>query len=63
MSDKAILFVCGYLLVSFALGVFVGKAIKVGQGCHHDWEARGYGGAGWTFSRCRKCGATEIDPS
>jgi hypothetical protein len=32
MSDKALLFVAGYLLVSFVLGVFVGKAIRAGRG-------------------------------
>jgi hypothetical protein len=32
VSDKALLVVCAYLLVSFVFGVFVGKAIKFGRG-------------------------------
>lgn len=28
MSDKALLIVCGYLIVSFGLGVLVGKYLK-----------------------------------
>jgi hypothetical protein len=36
MSDKALLFVLIYLLVSFGAGVFVGKAIKWGQGEDHE---------------------------
>lgn len=32
MSDKALLFVAGYLVFSFVAGVFVGKAIKWGRG-------------------------------
>jgi hypothetical protein len=65
MSDKILLFVVGYMVVAFGLGVLLGKTIKWGQSreCNHDWVARGYGGAGWTLSRCRKCGATEMDPS
>jgi hypothetical protein len=62
MSDKAVLVVCAYLLVSFGLGVFVGKAIKWANPspCQHVWEEKGYGGAGWTLVRCSRCGASEI---
>jgi hypothetical protein len=69
MSDKAVLIVCGYLIASFVLGVLVGKLIRWGRTgttkpeCDHDWEAKGYGGAGWTLSVCRKCGQREIDPA
>jgi uncharacterized oligopeptide transporter (OPT) family protein len=65
MIDKVILGVGIYLVVAFGLGVLIGKTIKWGRTreCRHDWVARGYGGAGWTLSRCRKCGETEIDPS
>jgi hypothetical protein len=31
MSDKALLFVCLYLLVAFILGVFVGRLIRWGR--------------------------------
>jgi hypothetical protein len=31
VSDKALLFVAGYLVFSFIAGVFVGKMIKWGQ--------------------------------
>lgn len=68
MSDKAILIVCGYLLFSFAIGVAVGKYLKrlnstTLKQCDHDWQAKGYGGAGWTLSVCRKCGQREIEPT
>jgi hypothetical protein len=64
MSDRALLFVLGYMAFSFGAGVFVGKAIKWGQRstCSHEWEERGYGGAGWSLVRCSRCGMTEIRP-
>lgn len=61
MSDKALMIVAGYLVFAFAVGVFLGKAIKRANPCQHQWEARGYGGAGWTLLRCKLCGDTEID--
>jgi hypothetical protein len=63
VSDKILLVVVGYLIVAFGLGVFIGKAIKRANPCRHVWESRGYGGAGWTVSVCKLCGAREIDPS
>ena len=63
MSDKILLWVTLYLVIAFGLGVFIGKAIKRANPCQHAWEARGYGGAGWTLSVCKKCGAREIDPA
>jgi hypothetical protein len=56
-------FVLLYMIGAFGLGVFIGKMIKWGQRCNHDWEVKGYGGAGWTLSVCRKCGERELDPS
>lgn len=63
MSDKAFLIVCGYLVVAFGLGVLIGKRFKHLTKCDHDWEAKGYGGAGWALLVCRKCGLREIDPA
>lgn len=63
MSDKAVLIVCGYLLFAFGLGVLIGKRFKHLNRCNHDWMAKGYGGAGWTLSVCKKCGLREVDPS
>lgn len=63
MRPEILVFVPLYLVISLVLGVWLGKTIKWGQRCHHDWEARGYGGAGWTLSVCKKCGIREIDPS
>jgi hypothetical protein len=62
MTDKIMFIVIGYLVVSFLLGVFLGKTIKWGQRstCSHEWEERGYGGAGWLLVRCSRCGMTEI---
>ena len=63
MSDKILLWVVVYLIIAFALGVFIGKAIKRANPCRHVWVARGYGGAGWTIKVCKLCGEREIDPS
>ena len=62
MSDKALLWVCLYLVIALGLGIFIGKAIKRANPCRHDWVASGYGGAGWTRIRCRRCGEEEISP-
>jgi hypothetical protein len=61
VSDKALLFVAGYLVIAFILGVLIGKSIKWGQRCIHVWEDKGYGGAGWTLKVCKLCGKREID--
>jgi hypothetical protein len=52
-----------YLVGSLALAVFLGRAIKRANPCRHKWEAKGYGGAGWTLIVCTRCGAREIEPS
>jgi hypothetical protein len=62
MSDKALLWVCLYLVFALGLGIFIGKAIKKANPCNHQWEARGYGGTGWTLLVCKYCGEREISP-
>jgi hypothetical protein len=61
MSDKAILIVCAYLVVALGLGILIGKAIKRANPCQHEWEDRGYGGAGWTLKVCKHCNERVID--
>lgn len=51
-----------YLPLAFLLASWLGRMMKgpMLEECQHDWETRGYGGAGWILLRCRKCRAQEI---
>lgn len=69
MSDKAVIIVAVWLVLSFFCGWDLARAIRWADTgstkpkCNHKWQARGYGGAGWTLSVCTKCGQREIDPT
>jgi hypothetical protein len=62
MSDKAVLIVLVYMTVALGIGILIGKRLKqVSPLCRHEWEDKGYGGAGWTLKVCKNCGEREID--